>query len=280
MIQSIKSVLIGLTKEFGPEEVSSALSYGLSLAKRAGAHATIQAASVKLTLSNTWVSSFSAGLLEAENKRLHTLAEAVAQSARAEAAASGVDCATYAPHLRYPDLLDSFTDLARVHDLAIMDAEPEAIHVDRGLMEALLMKSGRPLLVVPQGCETFSARRVVLAWDGSARAARAAHDALPFLRAAEAVEVLSVVGEKSLPGSVAGADIARHLTRHDVPATANSVEALDGDVAETLRNAAKKGGADMIVMGGYVHSRLREMVFGGVTQSLLRESPVPLFMSY
>lgn len=280
MIQGVRSVLIGLTKEFGVDEVSSALSYGLSLAQQAEAHATVQAASVKLSLPNTWVSSFSAGLLEAENRRLHALAEAVARSTRADASASGIRCDTYAPHLRYPDLLASFTDQARVHDLAIVDAEPEAIHVDRGLIEALLMNTGRPLLIVPPGHETFSARRGILAWDGSARAARAAHDALPFLRAAEVLEVVSVIGEKDLPDTFAGADIARHLTRHGVPATARSVTARNGDIAQTLRDSANLLRADMMVMGGYVHSRVREMIFGGVTQSLLRQSPVPLFMSY
>jgi nucleotide-binding universal stress UspA family protein len=60
----------------------------------------------------------------------------------------------------------------------------------------------------------------------------------------------------------------------------NCVHARKGDVAQTLRDCAALYGADMIVMGGYVHSRLREMVFGGVTQSLLKSSPVPLFLSY
>jgi hypothetical protein len=74
--------------------------------------------------------------------------------------------------------------------------------------------------------------------------------------------------------------MAQHLTRHGVAATAANAEAQDGDVAKALRDTAERSGADMIIMGGYVHSRLRELVFGGVTQSLLRQSPVPLFMSH
>jgi nucleotide-binding universal stress UspA family protein len=280
MIQGVKSVLIGLTKEFGVDEVSSALGYGLSLAQQVGAHATIQAASVKLVLTSTWVSSFGVGLLDAENRRLRGLAEAAARSAQTDAAAAGVACTTHAPQLGYNDLLASFTDLARVHDLTILDAEPETINVDRGLIETLLTESGRPLLVVPPNKTDFSSRRIILAWDGSARAARAANDALPFLRAAQAVEVVSVVGEKDLPDAVTGADIAQHLARHGISVTAHQVEARNGDVAETLRDSAKLFQADMIAMGGFVHSRLREMIFGGVTQSLLKQSPVPLFMSY
>ncbi|HZW48444.1 MAG TPA: universal stress protein [Microvirga sp.] len=280
MVQNIKSVLIGLTKEFGPDEASSALGYGLSLAQQAGAHVTVQAASVKLALTSAWVSKFATDLVDAENRRLQELADTAARSAQANAAAAGVACSIETPHLGYPDLLNAFRSQARLHDLTILDAETETVNLDRGLIEALLMDSGRPLLIVPPGREVFRAKRIILAWDGSARAARAAADALPFLRAAEAVDVVSVTGEKDLPDTVAGAGIAAHLARHDVAATAMNVEAQEGDVAQALRDVADKSRADMIVMGGYVHSRLRELVFGGVTQSLLRQSSVPLFMAY
>lgn len=276
MVQNIRSILIGLTKETGPDETSSALGYGLSLAQKAGAHATIQSASVKLTLTNAWVSKFAADLVHAENRRLQELAETTARSAQANAAAAGVACLVEAPHLSYPDLLAAFRTQARLHDLTVVDAEPEAINLDRGLIEALLMDSGRPLLVVPPGQDVFRAERIILAWDGSGRAARAAADALPFLRTAEAVEVVAIIGEKDLPG----ADIVPYLSRHGISANARTLPALDGDVAETLRTHATRSQADLIVMGGYVHSRLRELVFGGVTQSLLKQSPVPLFMAY
>jgi nucleotide-binding universal stress UspA family protein len=280
MIQNIKSVLIGLTKEFGPEEASSALGYGLSLAQQAGAHATVQAASVKMALSSSGISRVVAGLVQEENQRLHALAEAAARSAQGDAGAAGVVCSTAAPHLSYPQLLAVFRAQARLHDLTVVDAEPEALTPDRGLIDALLTDSGRPLLVVPPRQDAFRARRVILAWDGSGRAARAAADALPFLRAAETVEVVAVVGEKELPKAVTGADIAPHLTRHGVNVTVQTLPAQDGDVAGTLRNHATLTHADMIVMGGYVHSRLRELVFGGVTQSLLKQSPASLFLSY
>jgi nucleotide-binding universal stress UspA family protein len=280
MLQNIRSVLIGLTKESGPDETSSALAYGLSLAQQAGAHVTVQAASVKLVLNSAWVSDVAAGLVQAENRRLQTLAEAAAASAGADAAATGVSCVTHSPHLAYPDLLVSFRAQARVHDFAILDAEAEVLNLDRGLFETLLLDSGRPVIVVPPGQDAFAARRVIVAWDGSARVARAANDALPILRAAETAEVVAVSGEKDVPDVIDGAELATHLARHGVKVEVNRVRARDGDVAQTLRDRAASYGADMIVMGGYVHSRLREMVFGGVTQSLLKSSPVPLFMSY
>jgi nucleotide-binding universal stress UspA family protein len=280
MVQNIKSVMICLTKEFGPDETSSAIGYGLSLAQQADAHATVQSASVKLALTNAWVSDFAAGAVHAENRRLQALAEAAAQSARTSAAWSGVTCTTQSPQLAYPELRATFTGQARLHDVTVLDAESEAFTLDRDLIEALLMDSGRPLIVVPFGRDVFRAQRILVAWDGSARAARAVGDALPVLRAAEAVEVVTVTGEKDLPNAILGAGIAPHLSRHGVRVAIADVEARDGDVAQTLRGAAERVGADLIVMGGYVHSRLREMMFGGVTRSLLKSSPVPLFMSY
>ena len=90
MIHNIKSGLIGLTKEFGPDETSSALGYGLSLAQQAIAHATVQAASVKLDLSSAAISKVVAGLVQEENQRLHALAEAAARSAQGDASAAGI----------------------------------------------------------------------------------------------------------------------------------------------------------------------------------------------
>ncbi len=280
MPDNIKSVLVALTKEFGSVEVSSATGYGLSLAQAAGAHLTVQAASQRLQLRNQDVSRMLGGLVGSANAQLRRLAEESVERARGEAQAAGVVATIHAPHLRYPDLMASFVRLAHANDLTVIDAEPEAIHPDRDLIQALLVNSGRPILIVPPGQEGFRARRIVVAWDGSGRAARAVHDALPFLRDAEAVEVVAVTGEKDLPDTLRGTDLAPHLSRHGVPVEVNVLAAPGGDVARALRDEADRFGADMIVMGGYVHSRLRQLIFGGVTQALLKVCPAPLLMSY
>jgi nucleotide-binding universal stress UspA family protein len=280
MTEGLKDILIAVTKEHGPDETSSALSYGVSLAQQANAHATVEAASVRLVLTSFWVSDFAADLISSENRRLERLADTVARTTEGNAAAAGVVTSVNRRRLSYPELLGALTEEARLYDLTILDAEPEPLTLDRGLFEALLMRTGRPVLVVPPGRESFSLRRASIAWDGSARAARALNDALPLLRKAEEVQILAVTGEKDLPSAVNGADIAPHLARHGVKATVSCVPARDGDVAQTLRDAATLFRADMLVMGGYVHSRLREYIFGGVTQSLLKTSPVPLFMSH
>lgn len=280
MIGNVRSVLVALTKEFGEDEASAALGYGLSLAREAGAHLTVQAAAQRLRLTSAWVDRFAASLVGTENLRLRRLARFDADKVGAEAAAAGVVASMHSPQLDLPGLLASFTALARVHDLCVVDAEPAPVHPDRELMQALLLGSGRPLLIVPQGWEEFRARRVLVAWDGSGRASRAVHDALPFLRAAEAVRVVTVSGEKDLPDSADGSDLAPHLARHGVSVEVAGLAAPGGDVAQALRDEAADSRSDMIVMGGYAHSRLRELIFGGVTRSLLEEGPVPLLMSH
>jgi nucleotide-binding universal stress UspA family protein len=280
MLSNVKSVLVGITQESGEKEGFSALAYGLSLAAQAGAHLTVQAASMKLVLTHAFVSDFAAGLVAAENQRLLALADAAASQTRETAQAAGVACSTESLSLTYPDLLEAFTGQARLNDLTILDAEPFAVSADRGLIEALILRSGRPLLVVPPNRETFRTARVLVAWDGSAKAARALNDALPFLHAAEAVEVVTVEGEKDLTDTVRGAEIAPHLARHGVNVSVKVLAADDGDVAELLRRHALLTRADMLVAGAFVHSRLRAALLGGVTQSLLKHCPVPLFLSY
>lgn len=279
MLQAVKSVLVGITEE-GKEEPSSALGYGLSFARQAGAHVTVQATSLKLVLSHAFVSRYAAGLVAAENRRLHALAAAAAERTRGEAEAAGVACTVEDAQLTYPDLIEAFVAQGRVHDLSILDAEPDALDIDRGLIEAVLFESGRPLLVVPPGRDIFAARRVVVAWDGSAPAARAVHEALPILTAAESVELVSIVGEKDLSRLVPGADAAPHLARHGVNVTVTSLAAENGDVAETLRRHASEAATDLIVMGAYRHSRLAQWVWGGVTRSLLGATRTPLFLSH
>src|SRR5215203_187649 len=104
-----------------------------------------------------------------------------------------------------------------------------------------------------------------------ARGQRALNDAMPLLRAADAVEVVSVGGEKDLSGAVSGTEVASHLARHGVNVSVENLVAKQGDVAESLRGQASLSRADIIVMGAYAHSRVRQIVLGGVTQSLLKE---------
>ncbi|WP_332684955.1 universal stress protein [Bosea sp. (in: a-proteobacteria)] len=279
MAPSIKSVFTAHAEE-GAGEHNTALGYALSLAEQAGAHLTIQAAAMCYSIPASVVSAFGTAFIAAENRRITALAERFAGLARTSAGLAGVTSTIETPQLVYAELSDRLTGQARVHDLSVLDLETNAAERDRGLIEAALFESGRPVIIVPPGSESFAAGRILVAWDGSATAARTIAEARPFLPGAE-VEILSVTGEKDLSRFVAGAELAPHLARHGASVSVRNVALSGGkDVAETIRQAAVDFGADLIVCGAYKHSRLREWLLGGVTQSLLKSSPRPLLMSH
>jgi nucleotide-binding universal stress UspA family protein len=172
-------------------------------------------------------------------------------------------------HGRYADLLVLGQD------------DPESDHA--GLLEAVLFDSGRPVLAIPfAGTFPQIGRRVLVGWNASREASRAVHDALPLLAKAESACVFLANPKRGLGahGEEPGADIARHLARHGLKVEV--AKAVADDVADSalLLNHASDMGADLLVMGAYGHSRLREFILGGVTRSLLREMTVPVLLSH
>jgi len=275
----IRDVLVGTAVEGEREEASSAIGYGLTLAKAAGAHLTIQSASWRLSGDDAWLGDFDYEGVSVIDRRLDALAHAIAERSAGDAAQAGVVCTTEAPSLPYPDIVSRLAATARLHDLTVLDAGPRTYDLDREMIEKALFHSGRPVIAVPPGHTAFTVRRIIVAWDGSAQAARAANDALPFLRAAEAVEIVSVGDEAEIHEAVPGAEFAPHLARHGVKVSVNDLPRGES-VAATLRAQAGLFRADMIVMGAYRHSPTREYFLGGVTRSFLRSSPAPLFLAH
>jgi nucleotide-binding universal stress UspA family protein len=123
-------------------------------------------------------------------------------------------------------------------------------------------------------------RRALIAWNGRREAARAVHDALPLLTDAEQTVVLTVGAEPSDAEADPAAEILRHLGRHDLPVRAAHEVETDLDIADILLNRAAESGADLLVMGAYGHSRLREFVLGGATRSILRQMTLPVLMAH
>jgi nucleotide-binding universal stress UspA family protein len=124
--------------------------------------------------------------------------------------------------------------------------------------------------------------RVLIAWDASREAARAVSDALPLLQRAASVLVVSV-NPKSTPlghGELPGADMALHLARHNIHVEVQSVETDRMDVADALLSFAADRGCDLLVMGAYAHSRVRELVLGGATRTILKSMTLPVLMAH
>lgn len=139
------------------------------------------------------------------------------------------------------------------------------------------MECGRPVLVVPPEREHLAAKKVVVAWKDTREARRAAHDALPILRRAEEVVVLSASPQMR---DESAEDVAAWLTRHGAPARPEVRSDEMGSIADEIIEAAADIGADLIVSGAYGHSRTREWFFGGATRELLERAEVCLFMSH
>ena len=177
---------------------------------------------------------------------------------------------------------EQFSRLARRFDLSVVgQAEPETNAIEEVIAEAALFDSGRPVIIVPYIQKApLKLDRVMVCWDGGKTAARAVADAMPLLKRAGRVEVVIVADERGKEDEIAGADMGQHLARHNLNVEVKRITMGDIDVADVLLSHAADVAADVIVMGGYGHSRLREFVLGGVTRSILQSMTAPVFMSH
>ncbi len=152
----------------------------------------------------------------------------------------------------------------------------------RHTVDGLLFHSGRPMLVVPAGSKpTLKPRRVQVAWDGSYEASRAVREAMPVLVGAEEVHLVLVdpVADDLDHGEEPGADAATYLARNGVKVLVDRIPSGGSSVEKVLRRHAVDMGAELLVMGAYGHSRLRQRIFGGVTHSMLSEATIPVLMA-
>jgi nucleotide-binding universal stress UspA family protein len=174
---------------------------------------------------------------------------------------------------------------ARYADLAVVgQADPAGNQPSAtAILETALFSSARPVLVVPYAgrFETVG-RRVLIGWNASREAARAVHDALPLMAGARSVTVLAVNPQTGIGGhgKEPGADIARHLARHGAAVTVEHMMASEISAGDVILNRAAALSADLLVIGAYGHSRLREMILGGVTRTLLERMTIPMLMSH
>ncbi|WP_269582860.1 universal stress protein [Roseibium sp. Sym1] len=171
-----------------------------------------------------------------------------------------------------------YCDLA----LVLRSAEQELTPVEKNAIDGALFDSGRPVLYVPRSFSDGAGDRIAIAWNSRREAARAVSDALPFLKRALEITLLLVdpeVGDGD-HGEDPGSDIALVLARQGLKVTVQTVAATGRSVSETLLDTSRELGADMIVMGAYGHSRLRQNVLGGTTREMLEMSPLPLLLSH
>lgn len=217
-------------------------------------------------------------LLDRARDNYRAQAQFVREALEAEANRVGVSC-----EWRQEDgpALGLLRKHGRYCDLVVVsqpDTSREGARVE-GFPGELALTGGRPVLSIPfAGNHAGLGTNVLIAWNGSREAARAVHDAMPFLVKAKSVVVLSVDPRDN--GHFAGADIATHLAHHGVMVEARHSVAPDVAVGDELLNMASDLGVDLLVMGAYGRSRLREAVLGGATRHMLRHMTIPVLMSH
>jgi nucleotide-binding universal stress UspA family protein len=275
----IKDILVTLPAGNTP---SFAVDYAVTVARTFNAHLTGIAFVQDVASAGALFDWAPAIALDDYRREVEAAAEAAKARFEETCQREGLSAESMILNAGAVSLPELLARTARRFDLTILpQADPEDERSEEVIVEAALLGSGRPILLVPyfmEGAVKFD--RILVCWDGSHNAARAIADAMPFLRRAKQVEVVTVATDGRANDSTAGLCIAHHLARHDVIVEVRNIAAHGQDVSLRIRSHAAQHSADLIVMGGYGHSRLREFVLGGATRDILESTVAPTLMSH
>jgi nucleotide-binding universal stress UspA family protein len=180
------------------------------------------------------------------------------------------------------DISAHFCQAARVKDLSIVPVKSYGGQSEK-IVEGLIFESGRPVLICPEefvGELAVAFDNVVIAWDHTAPAARAVADALPLLQAAANVRIVTATDHKSPAELESGAALVGHLAEHGIIATFEAVKIDGSSVGKVFEAYVKAKGVDLLIMGAYRHSRLNEIVWGGMTKTIIARPPCWVMMSH
>jgi nucleotide-binding universal stress UspA family protein len=185
------------------------------------------------------------------------------------------------PSARFLDIAGHRDDVvashSRLSDIVVF-GEGNAGAAGGSTLEAAMMSGGRPVLIAPKACAIHVGGAVAIGWDESPMAAHAATAAIPFLEKAKRVTILCIGGKELDPEP--GSLLADYLALHGIAADVHLVEAQGRSVGGALLDQAEKLGADLLVVGGYGHSRLREFIIGGATQHIRSHATIPVLMAH
>jgi nucleotide-binding universal stress UspA family protein len=276
----LKNLMAHIPTERSPRPV---VDYAVSLATRLGAHLDAVAVGYESLGSGLVVEGTAAvaAVMEMEHERALERANAAIAMFEADARRANIACSTR-PLVALPsEAIEALGVLARLHDLTIvLQPDISRTSFDNDVPEEVLFNSGGPVLMVPyihKGACTAS--HVGIAWDGSRAAARAVRDAMPFLAAAKNVVVIAV-NQSPAPTGAAAAELAAYLAGRGVQARVERLTTEAPNIHNAILSTVADNGIDLLVMGGYGHSRLKERVLGGVTRGILETMTVPTLMSH
>lgn len=274
----LKDILVNLAVG---KKSDVAMPYAISVARLMDAHLTGVAFAHEPVVPGTIFDGVSASIIASYRAETSAAAKAAAEEFEKAARGATVEFESRVFSSTVEGAAEAFGRLARRYDISIVSqAEPDA-PLDGLIIEAALFDSGRPVLVVPYiQTEGIKLDRVLLCWDGSRNAARAFGDAMPLLERSRSIELITIANKDDSRDEISGADMAHHLARHRLRVELKRIVSPDGDIGATILSHAADMSADLIVMGGYGHSRLREFVLGGATRTMLASMTVPTLMSH
>ncbi len=275
----IKDILVNLS---GANKRDRARDYAISLAEKLDAHLTGVAFSYEPVMP--MMGSLEAIPVQyideqrAENERAAKQAKANFQKGVAEV---GLRADCYSPNATIVGAAGLFARISRHFDLAVVQQSETTTSENDYIIEATLFEGGRPAIVVPYiQNATPSFKRVLVCWDGSKPAARATADAIPLMRRAGKIDILTIAEAGKVTEEFPGAEIGQHLARHGLKVEIKRIDVSDIDPANTILSYAADVSADFLVMGAYGHTRIREFVLGGVSNTILSSMTIPTLMSH
>jgi nucleotide-binding universal stress UspA family protein len=277
-------VLLALTTYPQPTPLS-ALDDAIDVAVALGAKISAIACEVKINVPGTLLGRRFLNvpsMIATEAKKSAANAQRLLAAFQAAAEKSGVFQERISEHCLTSEVPQVLIEYSRLRDLTILPM-PERDYLDQWYAESVIFGSGRPSVILPHERKrsgSFALDTVIVAWDFSRAATRAMADAMPILEKAKRVCVLTVTKEKAIDTRRSGVELAKHLARHGADVVLDEVDAKGRSISDVFEAHVTYRNADLLVMGAYGHSRLREFVLGGATKSMLTRPPVPIFMSH
>jgi nucleotide-binding universal stress UspA family protein len=276
---AFNDILVTLTSYPEPTP-ATVVEEAVSVAAVLGAHIAALSCEMRVQVPGHFISGAVVdlpGVIAGEADRSRRNAHDLLAAFEAAAAKSGVSRESILLKCKSYEVPDLLVEYSRLRDLTIM---PESS--DRWYAEAVIFGSGKPTLILPQNPRSrpFELGTVAVAWDFSRAAARAISDALPLLERARKVRVITVLNEKNLDRKHSAEELSKNLSRHGIDIVLDRVDAKGRPIGDVLEAYVAAHAPDMLVMGAYGHSRLREFVLGGATKRLLSKPPLPILFSH
>jgi nucleotide-binding universal stress UspA family protein len=277
---SFKTVFLAV----GATQDDAELDRAVAICQGLGAHISVlvlgiapppPASPYGVVSNDIWAGEIREGQAEAQTR---------AQAVTAKLDAAGLSVTVESQYIDRGTVATLAARFARYSDLTLIAPQAAGFELmQTWVMNGALFESGRPILLLPKGEVAFPAARcVMIAWNAGVEASKAVRDAIEPMQKAEEVHAVLIDPVPSFEGHgpEPGADLAAYLARHGIKATVHRLPREGKETGEVLRRTAADLAADLIVMGGFGHSRLRERIFGGTTTSMMKETTLPVIMAH